>query len=159
MFTSTLYNKLKVIPGGSDSKESACSAGDPGSRRSPGEGMATLSSILAWRIRWTEEAGGLQFIGTQKVGHNLAIKHTHTLRKEEWEKLLMELGAPSLSSQKAFRATSQVWMSEFKLESWICITMSHGFEWSKMPLLNCWDLSNISKMMTLKSVRNLIFQR
>ena len=47
MFTSTLYNKLKVIPGGSDSKESACSAGDPGSRRSPGEGMATLSSILA----------------------------------------------------------------------------------------------------------------
>ena len=47
------------------------------------KGMATLSSILAWRIRWTEEAGGLKFIGTQKVGHNLAIKHTHTLRKEE----------------------------------------------------------------------------
>ena len=47
------------------------------------KGMATLSSILAWRIPWTEEAGGLQFIGTQKVGHNLAIKHTHTLRKEE----------------------------------------------------------------------------
>ena len=47
------------------------------------KGMATLSSILAWRIPWTEEAGGIQFIGTQKVGHNLAIKHTHTLRKEE----------------------------------------------------------------------------
>ena len=47
------------------------------------KGMATLSSILAWRIPWTEEAGGLQFIGSQKVGHNLAIKHTHTLRKEE----------------------------------------------------------------------------
>ena len=66
MFTSTLYNKLKVIPGGSDSKESACSAGDPGSRRSPGEGMATLSSILAWRIPWTEEPGGLQSMRLQE---------------------------------------------------------------------------------------------
>ena len=45
--------------------------------------MATHPSILPWRIPWTEEAGGLQFIGSQKVGHNLAIKHTHTLRKEE----------------------------------------------------------------------------
>ena len=31
------------------------------------KGMATLSSILAWRIPWTEEAGGLQFIGSQRV--------------------------------------------------------------------------------------------
>ena len=34
------------------------------------EGMATLSSILAWRIPWTEEPGGLQSIGLQRVGHN-----------------------------------------------------------------------------------------
>ena len=34
------------------------------------EGMATHSSILAWRIPWTEEPGGLQFIGLQRVGHN-----------------------------------------------------------------------------------------
>ena len=87
------------FPGGSDSKESACNAGDhgsiPGSGRSPGDGIhyplqyswaslvaqliknlsamretlgwedplekgkATHSSILAWRIPWTEEAGGL----------------------------------------------------------------------------------------------------
>ena len=45
-------------------KESTCSAGAagdlgsiPGSGRSPGEGMATLSSILAWRIPWTEKPG------------------------------------------------------------------------------------------------------
>ena len=31
------------------------------------EGMATLSSILAWRIPWTEEPGGLQSMGSQKV--------------------------------------------------------------------------------------------
>ena len=33
------------------------------------EGMATHSSILAWRIPWTEEPGGLQSIGLQRVGH------------------------------------------------------------------------------------------
>ena len=34
------------------------------------EGMATHSSIFAWRIPWTEELGGLQSIGSRKVGHN-----------------------------------------------------------------------------------------
>ena len=37
----------------------------PGSGRSPGEGHATYSSILAWRIPWTEEAGELQSMGSQ----------------------------------------------------------------------------------------------
>ena len=32
--------------------------------------MATRSSILAWRIPWTEEPGGLQSLGSQRVGHN-----------------------------------------------------------------------------------------
>jgi len=32
--------------------------------------MATHCSILAWRISWTEETGGLQFMGSQKVGHD-----------------------------------------------------------------------------------------
>ena len=34
------------------------------------EGMTTPSSILAWRIPWTEELGGLQSIGSRRVGHN-----------------------------------------------------------------------------------------
>ena len=34
------------------------------------EGMATLSSTLAWRIPWTEEPGGLQFIGSHRAGHD-----------------------------------------------------------------------------------------
>ena len=34
------------------------------------EGMATHSSILAWRIPWTEESGGQQSMGSQRVGHN-----------------------------------------------------------------------------------------
>ena len=34
------------------------------------KGMATHSSTLAWRIPWTEEAGGLQSMGSQSVGHD-----------------------------------------------------------------------------------------
>ena len=34
------------------------------------EGMATNSSILAWRIPWTEEPDGLQSMGSQSVGHD-----------------------------------------------------------------------------------------
>ena len=34
------------------------------------EGMATHSSVLAWRIPWTEEPGGLQSTGSQRVGHD-----------------------------------------------------------------------------------------
>ena len=34
------------------------------------EGMATHSSILAWRIPWTEESGGPQSLELQRVGHN-----------------------------------------------------------------------------------------
>ena len=42
----------------------------PLSREDPLEkGMAAHSSILAWRIPWTEESGGLQSIGSQRVRH------------------------------------------------------------------------------------------
>ena len=61
--------------------ESASSAGDmgliPGSGRSTREEMAIHSSILAWRIPWTEEPGGLQSMGLQRVGHDL-VTNTFT---------------------------------------------------------------------------------
>ena len=37
--------------------------------------MATHSSILAWKIPWTEEPGGLRFMGWQRVGHDCANEH------------------------------------------------------------------------------------
>ena len=40
--------------------------------------MATHSSVLAWKIPWTEEPGGLQSMRSQRVGHNWAHTHTHT---------------------------------------------------------------------------------
>ena len=39
--------------------------------------MATHSSILAWRIPWTEEPGGLQSMGLKTVGHDLSTHHHH----------------------------------------------------------------------------------
>ena len=67
----------KGFPGDSADKESACTGGDlgsiPGSGRSPGVTQGLATSILAWRIPWTEKPGGLQSIGSQRVGHNGAI--------------------------------------------------------------------------------------
>ena len=45
-------------------------AGSPGQDDPLEEGTATHSSILAWRIRWTEEPGGLQSMGLERVGHD-----------------------------------------------------------------------------------------
>ena len=63
-----------VFPDSSVGKESACSVGnqvESQGREDPLEKeMATHSSILAWRIPRTEEPSGLQFMGSQKVGHN-----------------------------------------------------------------------------------------
>ena len=39
--------------------------------------MATHSSILAWKIPWTEEPGEPQSLGSQRVGHDLATEHKH----------------------------------------------------------------------------------
>ena len=68
---SKLHVIIAFFPGGSDGKESACNAGDlgliPGLGRSLKKGMATHSSILAWRIPWTEEPSGLQFTGSQRL--------------------------------------------------------------------------------------------
>ena len=55
-------------------------AGDLGSilgQKNPlEEGMATHSSVPAWRIPWTEEPGGLQSRGSQRVRQDWVIKHS-----------------------------------------------------------------------------------
>ena len=74
------------FPGGADGKESACNAGDSGSILglgiSPGEEMATHSSILAWRIPWTEELGGLYSPwGCKELDMIEQLTHTNTHKK------------------------------------------------------------------------------
>ena len=64
------------FPGGSDSKASACSAGDqssiPGLGRSPGEGNGNPLQYSSWKIPWMEVPGRLQSMGSQRVRHGWA---------------------------------------------------------------------------------------
>ena len=69
-------------------RSSSTKAGDardmvsiPWSWRSPGEGNGNpYSSILTWKISWTEQLGRLQSTGSQRVGHNWVHTHIHTHR-------------------------------------------------------------------------------
>ena len=88
---------MQGFPGGSDSKESACNAGDPG--LIPGwedpleKEMATHSSILAWRTLWTEEPGGLQSMGSQRVGHDWTTNtHDADVSQRERETKINQMG-------------------------------------------------------------------
>ena len=68
--------------------------------------MATHSKILAWKIPWTEEPGGLQFMGLQRVGHDwakhvCACTHTHTHRLNIKNSLTLLFIAHSVSSPAA----------------------------------------------------------
>ena len=58
------------FPGGSDGKASAYHVGDLGQRDLLEKAMAPHSSTLAWKIPWMEEPGGLQSMGSQRVGHD-----------------------------------------------------------------------------------------
>ena len=70
----TGYRLEESFPAGSEGKESACNAGAlgsiPGQEDPLEKGIATHSSILAWRIPGTEESGRLQFMGLQRVAHD-----------------------------------------------------------------------------------------
>ena len=61
-----MESQTRGFPGGSDGKESACNVGNlgliPRLGISPGKEMATHSSILVWRIPWTEEPGRLYIV-------------------------------------------------------------------------------------------------
>ena len=90
-------------------KEYAYSAGDPnsipGSGRSPEKGMATHSSILAWRMPWTEELDGLQSMGSQSVRHDWTINTSLTSLCNQKSKC----GGAGFSVQDVSRLTSGLW--------------------------------------------------
>ena len=57
------------FPSGSDGNVSICSAGSLGQEGPLEEGMVSHSSVLSWKILWTEEPGG-ESMELQRVGHN-----------------------------------------------------------------------------------------
>ena len=67
---------VNAIPGGTGVENPPANTGDardvgsiPGSRRFMEKEVATRSSVLAWKLPWTEEAGRLQTMGSQRVRH------------------------------------------------------------------------------------------
>ena len=72
----------------------------PGLGRSPGGGNGTHSSILAWKILWTEEASGLQSMGLPTVGHWVTM-----LAYPTWINLKDIL----LSRTSSYKVTNTVW--------------------------------------------------
>ena len=64
---------VKLLPAMRETQVQSLGWEDP-----PVKDMATHSSTLAWKISWVEEAGRLQSMGSQRVGHNWATSLTHT---------------------------------------------------------------------------------
>ena len=75
------------FPGGSGGKEATCNAEGqaliPGLGRSPGEGNDYLLQYSCWEIAWTEEAGGLQPMGSQRDKTEQQHKQERANAKEE----------------------------------------------------------------------------
>ena len=76
MIKMIVHRPTLGFPGGSEVKASARNAGNLGSihglGRSPGERNGNPLQYSSWRIPWTEDPGGLQSTGSQRVGHNWA---------------------------------------------------------------------------------------
>ena len=70
---SLVVQRLKCLPAMRETWVRSLGPEDPLEKE-----MATHSSILAWRTPWTEEPGGLQSTGSQRVGHDWATSHTCT---------------------------------------------------------------------------------
>ena len=74
IYNTYVFIYIYGFPSSSADKDSTCNAGDPGSvpgwGRSSGVVNVTHSSVLAWRIPWTEDPGGLQSMVSQRVRHN-----------------------------------------------------------------------------------------
>ena len=113
--------------------------------------MATFSSILAWRIPWTEEPGGLQFMGSHRIEHTCTIEHTWTYTHIDvsirsqfidfflfqfiWSKMTaadtLHKAAFDFKTDKSFpHLMSAV---KYKLKQWY--TTSHLLEWPKSKSL------------------------
>ena len=103
--------------------------------------MATHFSILAWRIPWTEEPGRLQFMGSQRVGHNWATPLTHSLTNYR-RHILFKYQLSHLTKLTIFWAIKQV-LTNFKL-------CSVFFELSEIEISN-WK---ITRNLPLPKFRN-----
>ena len=115
IFLETSYHGIRAFPSGSVVKNPPAMqepqeiwVGSLGHEDPLEEGMATHSSILAWRIPWTEEPGGQQSLGSQRVRHdwsNLTYTH-HGSSTKSWR-------------PQGLQSLWHGWKSGSTLETWV----------------------------------------
>ena len=111
------------------------------------KGMATNSSILIWRIPWTEEPGGLQSTGSQTVRHNWATNTNtqvcHSFSSKEQILLISWLQSPSAGTLEPKKIKS---VPVYSFELWIVkkksltpnrrlLNMERGFKFQEMNVV------------------------
>ena len=90
---SYLLDWRRGFPDGSEGKNSACNAEDPG--LIPGLGRSPGKRVLAWRISWIEEPSGLQPMESQGVRHDWETNtHTHTRTHTDWRRPQCKASSP-----------------------------------------------------------------
>ena len=105
------------------------------------EGMATHSSILAWRIPWTEEPGGLWFIGSQRVGHDWSDwASTHGLQRVY--DALPEIGSKSVWLSAQVNFSREIILTKFPDR--FVEDSCQGFDTARLWLTSSWSSKLIS---------------
>ena len=82
------------------------------------EGVATHSSTLAWRIPWTEEPGGLQFVGSQRLRHDWRTEHLCMVSKcSVFKETAKQFSRMMVSF---YTLISHMWVTRFSVFTSIC---------------------------------------
>ena len=90
------------------------------------KGMATHSSILAWRIPWTEEPGGLQSMGSQRVRYNWATNRHNRIDTVLWLGLPWWLRrAQTVKNLPAVQRSQVLWLTILHV-LWLCVFNFRG---------------------------------
>ena len=92
--------------------------------------METHSSILARRIPWTEETGGLQSTGSQRVGHRVKRLSTHAHRDAELTRYFQGIQGPAARKLEKARQTGHLYSSVLEDASQFLVS----------PARNCFSL-------------------
>ena len=138
--------RRKGFPSGSDSKQSACKLGEPGlvpgSERPLEKGGRVVLTLLAWKIPWMEEPGGLQSMGSQRVGHDWGINtHTHTEEREVLSEVKQKRESTGFNLKAGNAQGEPCWWCRH----WnLCWQLTHRNHTPKQPL--CSDTKSLEPL-------------
>ena len=123
------------------------------------KGMATNSSILAWRIPWTEEPGMLQSMRSQRVRH-ICTTNIHSLRKERWLEQDLRVRRPAWNRAPVPRP--EIWITVLSpgpdftvyFAKWACLSqeiLREPTEWLNMTFQNSKVLHKVLELIHMIS--------